>query len=387
MTATHILTVDAQTFNVHLNYMFAGTGKNNAEHQGGALADILAIRPEDNVVFYVIGYGFYGFFKVKHKSSPLVFYEHPSSQYLDSELGGKTLTYRFFIEPNPCGVYKNGVNEWDALENPEKIANQSIYNMQWSWIFKKLKAKRGCVSIPEEEYQLLKHIIATSNEKLSPSKQYQFTNGIISPCQKSHKYMGNTNQPPQIHDTPNIIKTEEDLRIFFCNKAGCDSILDEILRPSVYGAIKFIANEATCSFGEKRIDLLFITNENRCLLLELKNNFEFKKKNLLAQLSGYARWVSSYKKHLPEIVPLLVLREPKLYPKKKWGKKFQYLSRQDFEHKTISPWFEKKRKDLVGLKHDLDELRISKLAHLQVAFFKTDDKNKLSGFRFLCLSE
>jgi hypothetical protein len=119
----------------------------------------------------------------------------------------------------------------------------------------------------------------------------------------------------------------------------------------------------------------------------LKNNFEFKKKNLLAQLSGYARWVSSYKKHLPEIIPLLILREPKLYPNRRGCKKFQYLSRQDFEQKTISPWFEKKRKDLVGLKHDLNELRISKLAHLQVAFFQTDDNNKLSDFRFLDLSE
>ncbi|MGD0785744.1 MAG: hypothetical protein ABR969_08005 [Sedimentisphaerales bacterium] len=387
MTATHILTVNAQTFNVHLNYMFAGTGKDNAEHQGGALADILAIRPKDNVVFYVIGYGFYGLFKVKHKNNPLVFYEHPSGQYLDSELGGKTLTYRFFIEPNPCGVYENGVNEWDAIENPERILDKKIYNMQWSWIFKKLKAKRGCVSIPEEEYQLLKQIITVNNEMLPVSNQYQFANGIISPCQKSHQYRGDTNQPPQLHNTPNTIKTEEDLRIFFCNNAGRDRILDEILRPNVYGVIKFIANEATCSFGEKRIDLLFTTKENRCLLLELKNNFEFKKKNLLAQLSGYARWVSSYKKHLPEIIPLLILREPKLYPNRRGCKKFQYLSRQDFEQKTISPWFEKKRKDLVGLKHDLNELRISKLAHLQVAFFQTDDNNKLSDFRFLDLSE
>ncbi len=387
MAATHILTVNAQTFNVHLNYMFAGTGKDNTEHQGGALADILAIRPEDNIVFYVIGYGFYGFFKVKSKSDPLVFYEHPRNQYLNSELAHKTLTYRLFFEPNPCGVYKKGVNEWDALENPERILDQKIYNMQWSWIFKKLKAERGCVSIPEEEYQLLKQIITVNNEMLPSSERFQFINGIISPCNKAYKYEGNTNLSPQIRDVPNKIHTEEDLRIFFCANAGRNRILDEILRPNVYGVAKFIANESICSFGEKRIDLLFITDKNTCLLIELKNNFEFKKKNLLAQLSGYARWVASYKRHLHEIIPILVLREPPLCPKRGWGKKFQYLSKQDAEQKKISPWFEKKRKDLVRLKRDLSVLRISKLANLQIVLFQTDNSDRLSGFSVLDLSE
>jgi len=382
MTATHILTVDAQTFNVHLNYMFAGTGKDNAEHQGGALADILAIRPEDNVVFYVMGYGFYGFFKVKHKNNPLVFYEQPSSQYLDSELGGKTLTYRFFIEPNSCGVYKNGVNEWDALENPEKIANQSIYNMQWSWIFKKLKANRGCVSIPEEEYQLLKQIITVNNEMLPSSKQYQFINGIISPCHSAYMYEGNTNRRPQLHDAQNTIKTEEDLRIFFCANMGRDIILNEILPPKVYGDIKFIANEVTCSFGEKRIDLLFITDQNKCLLIELKNNFDFGE-SFLSQIAGYARWIASYKRHLTEIIPILVLLEPRSCPAKRQGYKFKYLSQEDCDRNIFSPWYKKQMERCRRLISDLRQKNIPKLADLKVILFHTTSEDKLQGFTCL----
>jgi len=386
MVATHILTVNEKTFNIHLNYMFAGTGKDNAEHQSGALADIMSIRQDDNIIFYVIGYGFYGFFKVRHKSNPLVFYEHPREQYLGSELGNKTLTYRFFIAPNPCGVFKKGVNEWDAIENPRNIERKSIYKMQWSWIFKKLKANRGCVSIPDEEFQLLKNIIIKKNEKLVASHQYQFINGVISPCQSICKYAGKINQSPQLHRLPNIIKKEEDLRIFFCANAGRNRILDKILRPNIYGNIKIIANEATCSFGKKSIDLLFITNKNRCLLIELKNVFEFNKKTLLAQLSGYAKWVLSYKKHLREIIPILVFPEPRLYAKKRGAKKFQYLSKLDYNQKKISPWFEESLKDLISIKKGLNRLRITKLSHLQVAFFKTDKGDKLKGFRLLDLN-
>ena len=40
--ATHILTVNEDTFKVHLKYMFIGTGRNNFAHQNGALADIIS---------------------------------------------------------------------------------------------------------------------------------------------------------------------------------------------------------------------------------------------------------------------------------------------------------------------------------------------------------
>ncbi|MGB7582294.1 MAG: hypothetical protein WBL85_07620 [Sedimentisphaerales bacterium] len=382
MAATHILTVNAQTFNVHLNYMFAGTGKDNAEHQGGALADILAVRPNDNIVFYVIGYGFYGFFKVKSKSGPLVFYEHPRNQYLNNELAHKTLTYRFFIEPNPAGVYKKGVNEWDALENPDKILDQKIYNMQWSWIFKKLKANRGCVSIPEEEYQLLKQIIAVNNEMLPFSNQFQFSNGTISPCHEIYRYEGNTNVSPQLRDEPNMIIKEEDLRIFFCANAGRDRILDEILRPNVYGIVKFIANEATCSFGEKRIDLLFITDQNKCLLIELKNNFDFGK-SFLGQIAGYARWIASYKRHLTDILPVFVLPEPRPYPEKGHGVKFKYLSREDYDQGVFSPWYKEQIERCQNLRTELHQKNIPKLTDLQVALFRRNPKGILQGFTYL----
>lgn len=47
------------------------------------------------------------------------------------ELGGKTLTYRVKIKPHNLGVYAHGKNEWEAIEDPKNIPNQSVYKMQW----------------------------------------------------------------------------------------------------------------------------------------------------------------------------------------------------------------------------------------------------------------
>lgn len=49
---------------------------------------------------------------------------------INTELNGKTLTYRMIIEPQD--VYSNYISEWDMMENPENIKNKSIYNMQWN---------------------------------------------------------------------------------------------------------------------------------------------------------------------------------------------------------------------------------------------------------------
>lgn len=82
MPSAFIFTVNETTFKTHLEYQFAGTGKDGAAHQGAAIADILSVRKDDIVLFYVMGYGFYGFVKVASDT----FYEKPNKQYLDNEL-------------------------------------------------------------------------------------------------------------------------------------------------------------------------------------------------------------------------------------------------------------------------------------------------------------
>lgn len=388
MPSAHIFTVDKVTFDVHLKYMFAGTGAGRGEdgraEQGGALADILSIRAGDDILFYVVGYGFFGFFKAKSVGPNLVFYQSHLNQYLHNDLGEKILTYRLFIEPHENGVYKLGINEWDAIENPQKIEAQSIFKMQWTWIFKKLKGGRGCTAIPPQEFVLLRKIIAENNTRIKNAQGYRFLNGQIVPSNETSLYGGKADVSPVLSGDIRIIRSEECLRIFFCAEAGRNNILNEILQPENHGSITYISNETKCSFGIKSIDLLFFTDRGKCLLVELKNSFDFENSQIdriiLEQIGGYAKWVSSYKTELTEIVPILVLREPPLYPATRRGTKFKYLSESDCRQDAISPWYQGKITNLNNAARKLSESTIEKLMPLQVYTFKVDGNNILQNF-------
>jgi len=386
MASAHIFTVDPTTFNIHLNYMFAGTGAGRDEdskpEQKGALADILGVRPGDHILFYVAGYGFYGFFKAKQTNTDIVFYEHPENQYLNSDLGGKTLTYRLFIEPSGYGVYKLGVNEWDAMENPENIEDKSVLKMQWAWIFKKLKGGRGCTAIPEEEFQLLRKIVTSNNKRLEETSSYRFSDGEISSSDRSYNYDGCTTISPILSGNIRKIQQEADLRIFFSARAGIDEILDEVLNPAQYGTITYISNETKCSFGMKSIDLFFLTDREKCLLIELKNSFEYKD-SILEQISGYARWVSSYKRHLKEIIPILIMKEPRLYPARRGGEHFRHLSESDYHNQTLSPWYKQTIDNILKAKEKLQKFNIDKLSELKAHEFHTNNDDILQHFSSL----
>ena len=386
MASAHIFTVDPTTFNIHLNYMFAGTGAGRDEdskpEQKGALADILGVRSGDHILFYVAGYGFYGFFKAKQTNTDIVFYEHPENQYLNSDLGGKTLTYRLFIEPSDYGVYKLGLNEWDAMENPENIEDKSVLKMQWAWIFKKLKGGRGCTAIPEEEFQLLRKIITSSNKRLEEASSYRFSDGEISSSDRLSNYDGDSTISPILSGNIRKIQQEVDLRIFFSARAGIDEILDEVLNPTQHGKITYISNETKCSFGMKSIDLLLLTDLEKCLLIELKNSFEYQD-SILEQISGYARWVSSYKRHLKEIIPILIMKEPKLYPARRGGEYFKHLSETDYHNQTLSPWYKQTIDNIQKAKGKLQNCKIDKLSELKVYEFHTNNDNILQSFSSL----
>jgi len=366
--------------------MFAGTGAgregDSRPEQKGALADILGIRLRDHILFYVAGCGFYGFFRAKLSKDNLVFYEPPENQYLNNDLAGKTLTYRLFIEPSEYGIYRYGINEWDAIENPKSIEQQSIFNMQWTWIFKKLKAGRGCAAIPKEEFQLLRNIITTNNEKLENSKCYGFAKGEIHPSDQEYEYQGDISKSPVLSGNLRKVVEEADLRIFLSATAGLDQTSDEILNPAEYGRITYVANETKCSFGLKSIDLLFITDQEKCLLIELKNGFDFHD-SIIEQISGYARWISSYKPYLKEIIPILILREPRLYPARAGGKYFKYLSETDCHNQTLSPWYKRTIDNIQKAKEKLQNCKIDKLSKLKVYEFHTNNDNILQSFSSL----
>lgn len=375
--ATHILTVNEDTFKVHLKYMFIGTGRNNFAHQNGALADILSIREGDNIIFYVMNIGFFGIFKAKGN----VFYESHTNQYLNTELNGKTLTYRMIIEPHD--VYSNYISEWDMMENPENIKNKSIYNMQWNWIFKKLNANRGCLSIDESEFNLFKNILIQNNTKLNNVLNYSFNNKAIFELNNNTIfYNGNTSILPR--DEVNLVKIniEEDLRILFCAKANNNAILNKVLKPSINGNITFISNEAICSFSERKIDLLLGTDRDTCLLIELKNDFIFND-SIYNQLKEYSRWISSYKIKYTKIVPILILKMPRTLAPSKGCKFYKYLSVDAQNNNLTSDWYnEIIHKINEGRKNLINE-SIKNVSELQVYVFSVDENKNLLNFDIL----
>jgi len=371
----HIFTVNPDTFNVHLNYMFAGTGKDNEKHNKGALADILAVRPGDDIVFYVIERGFYGFFKAENHP---IFYEGLAEHYLQRELG-RTLTYRLFIEPSSDGVFRSGVKEWDAIENPVFIQENKIYNMQWSWIFKKLKGNRGCTAITNDEFRLLRQIIAKEEDRLPQSQAFSFSGEHILPLNRKLSYTGNTTEAPRNSEDIKRIRLEVDLRICFTALSGHDIVFNPILQPERYGNIISIANEVICSFGEKKIDLMMCTDRQKCLLIELKNSFECDD-SVPHQIASYARWVSAYKPELQEIIPILIVKAPKPYPARGGCKKFKCLSLHAFEQSITSPWYNSILAKITEARQIVRDYQLARTSALRVYQFSTAEKNILTGF-------
>lgn len=383
--ANHIFTVNEETFKVHLEYMFAGTWSWNWDewqnHQLWALTDILAIKPWDNVLFYVIWLWFYWVFKIisfNEYSNKCVFYEYPLNQNFSTELNGKTLTYRTRITYNQIWVYKRWISEWDMIENPINIKWKSILNMQWSWIFKKLKANRWCLTIPDDEFNLMIEILKNNNDKLDNSFNYTFINWNISILNDNNFNYPNINEDNsniEIYNNISVINQEIDLRKFFTfNSRVNNSLINFVIKWD----INSVLNEIKCSFWDKSIDLLINTKENYCYLIELKNDFIYNE-SIFNQLYWYSRWISSYKEY-QIIKPILILKSPKLVSKRKWWIYYKYLSEEDKNNNITSEWYNELINKLKDWKKKLKESWISNLEDLKVFLFETDENNNLTNF-------
>lgn len=302
---THVFIVDKNSFPVHLEYMFAGTGfvekkdgKVEKEEQMGLLADISRVRTGDKVIFYLqkdtkkdIEGSFFGIFKIK-KHEPLVFKEKDGS-YLRDKLQMK-LIYRTLIEPDE--VYSKPVTEWEALDDFPDKSNDII----WSLIYRKLKGARGCTPLTLEESERLINLIKSKNVgKLNFEKDFTYKNGeIVHEDSIQKKYEG---ELPEVNIIPQIVDRacrrfplafESELQVFFTQKAGKDPI-KEITGEEK--EILWLGNEVYCSFGMQKIDVFTIIikkNDKEFRVIELKD--EKINEDITKQIKKYIRWVEKY---------------------------------------------------------------------------------------------
>jgi hypothetical protein len=294
---THVFIVDDNTFPVHLKYLFAGTGAKDRDMHIGLLSDIKRVRPNDLVIFYIeatekIKGGFYGIFRIAEQN-PIVFHT-PNKSGFEPNLQ-KKLIYRTLIEPYE--VYSNGVPEWEVLDKLPIYATE----LQWSLIYRKLKAKRGCTPLlPWESEKLINMIRNKNSGKILANSEFlggfdfDKTNRKITTMESKNIYPYPRNFDFKVLDSIyNLQKSrrayEVNLQLYFTENIGFNNNLNFIVGENVV----WFGNEVYCGVAMKKIDILTICQDiekKEYRLIELKD--EPIKADIIEQIEYYINWAS-----------------------------------------------------------------------------------------------
>lgn len=311
MTATHVFIVNENSFPVHLNYLFAGTGAGEKDTHISLSADIKRVRENDYVIFYLERVGFSGLFQINGRP----FKDTSTPTYLESELK-KKLIYR--VKLKPYKVYSKHVSEWEALDKLPLYAQDVI----WSLIYRKLKGQRGCTPINLQESERLIKMIEDSNNGnvLTLGRDESFTydeeDNEIKIIDGKFEYLGLLDSMEDI--LPEMIKLdkqnrafEDRLQAYFTENIGRNQKLELICGKN--NGIIWIGNEVACGVGMQKIDIFTITSDERenkqFNLVELKCIPAYP--DIIYQLQRYVDWTKSYIKEAinSNIQPLIVTRK------------------------------------------------------------------------------
>lgn len=326
----HLFIVSENTLPVHLEYGFAGVVKRNdccwqsvdvsAGHeraQAGLYADICRVHAGDDILFYLEkpqddstreGGRFFGVFSV---ISPFPFYE-PQGAYLRDQLG-LPLIYRLLIQPRM--VYQQGLTEWQLMD--EMTDFQSILEIPWTLIYRKLKGRRGCTPLLPHEEQIITRMLDLRNAgQVLHSERIGFDgNGLcLTGATRQSPYSGATDCFNRIDDwllyliNQTTRKYEVQLQAYLMQELCRNPELTDLLFPGV--RITWIGNEIKCGAGLQSIDVLaYSRNDYNTFihLVELKAR-DAADDEAAAQLNRYIKWL---KAHIPnisthQIVPTII---------------------------------------------------------------------------------
>ena len=302
---THIFVVNEQTFKVHLEYMFAGTGystyepdfidkdkqctKSDSKERTfvSMIADISKVRIGDFVAFYVTG------------CKKIFGIDHP-------------------------------------------------YEMCWSLIYRKLTGMRGCSFVTDDEYMRLHRLITYENKTHLSSKGYSYDGSTqtIIPLESSKIYLGNTDISLNIKDRFLKVSNSHEVHLQAYITQNLDKgILKKLLYPDSYVS-NWIGNEVVCSVGEQRIDVLTITKtrKNCCIrIIELKDETPHKY-IVEQQLKWYIMWVIQYL--VPNLSSGEIIIKPTIIAenfKRRSNRKTEFLEAcENFNNKKIEQLFKVK---------------------------------------------
>lgn len=327
---SHVFVVDKDTFKTHLEFLFAGTGAKN--HQASFLyeaettkihhfternlvdmiSDISRIRKGDNIIFYLQSHGnnpgrFFGIFEADSRA---FFDENDKMNYLMNDLG-KGLSFRIKIKPKE--VFAQGVTEHEYLDDISD--KEHPYQMCWSLIYRKLKARRGCTMITPHEFDDLYNKLEEKNngERLE-CKNYTFDKDLqmIACSNNDLEYNGRTDSLDiarrlcvkakkgnafESHLQAYILQNYDGTKLkeFFCDSND---------------KLQWTGNEVSCGVGMQRIDILMIQDIGKTInmkVVELKDEEPYNE-ILDRQLPWYVDWLIQY------IVPNYESKEVTIQP-------------------------------------------------------------------------
>ncbi len=317
----HVFVVNDRTFKYHLEYLFAGTCApgspdfleqkeyRNTTKKGegltskqelsicGMIADVSRIRKGDKIIFYLMQTSrhegmFFGIFSVQNGA----FFDSNTNNYLVADLG---VYLNFRVRISPDKVYACGVTEREALDKLDGITHPS--QMCWSLIYRKLKGKRGCTMITDQEAERLCNLIVTKNKGIPLiGNAFTYDQSLhsikIDPQKKIYK--GKT----QSIDIKNRLLVKNQRKHAF--EAHLQAyILQHILEHPIRDLLKicrksnfWVGNEVSCGVGMQSIDIM-TQQENRdcCVIniIEIKGTTPYKH-ILEDQLPKYIDWVKDY---------------------------------------------------------------------------------------------
>ena len=311
---THVFIVDENTFPVHLEYMFAGTGAGEKDvdfndspcsllHHSSEdglvamMADCSRVRGGDLVIFYLLATSYREgrFFGVFRAVEDAFVDRNDGGQYLKNDLR-KSLTFRIRIEPYE--VYSEGVTEWEALDEIKNI--QSPCQMLRSLIYRKLKGNRGNTMIAVYEAERLIDLIRRKNRHIvmRSDSGYTYSCGKIV-VGASNTYSG---RKVGMNILPRLISKyaagkahEAHLQMYIAQRLGRDDGLDSALG-ILPGQIEWIGNEVSCGVGMQRIDIMVskVESETRRVVMPIELKAVPASADNIRQIRRYIDWIEQY---------------------------------------------------------------------------------------------
>lgn len=308
----HVFNVDEETFPIHRDREFCGTGKIGApiiNYQealekkrtfSGIIADLLGTRPNDLVFFYEKGRGFHGVYQV---IGPPFFDPQPIPGIGDSHghVVDADLPFRL---PIRCVDYFPTPVPEDLL-----FSTPAYERKFWILFYRKIQGARGCVTIDPDAAQSLLELLIKLNG--SPTKHnfepfyYDYElEGFHIPV--SHEDETGDKSNLQLLTVPLVpqenVALEDYLRGWVVGHF--DSVLYSDLR-NIFGPsthIEWFANNVPYHVAQRNIDILAyhrtppgeLINPSlryRYSVIELKKDRA--KPDAVDQVIGYSKWVAN----------------------------------------------------------------------------------------------